>query len=132
MEIPIGARSDRRDGLAEPRAEPAAHEPCPSSCLYAPVSDAAVRVRVYHGESSRPASDLMVRSISSPFFGIPSAETECVETPAFNMVDLTPHLDPAGGAVRVRIDSLTPQLRYWPMISVTSNRTQFVSLVTPQ
>jgi hypothetical protein len=48
------------------------------------------------------------------------------------MLDLTPLLDGTTETVRVRIDAMTEDLRYWPMISVTSNETQYVTLVTPQ
>lgn len=99
-----------------------------------PSRNAEVRLRIYPGDSEHPLADHVLRAIGSADAGgvPPPGDQPCIGTPAYAIEFLSPVLDGKTDTVRVRIDSLTPELRYWAMISVTSNETQYVTLVTPQ
>lgn len=99
-----------------------------------PTRDAAVRLRIYPGDSEHVLADRVLRAIGSADAGgvPPPGDQPCIGTPAYAIELLSPLLDGKTADIRVQIDSLTTELRYWPMISVTSNETQYVTLVTPQ
>jgi hypothetical protein len=64
-----------------------------------------------------------------------SVQTEAGEfrsTPAVIELDLASRVSPNAGPVRVTVQTSNEGRRFWPMVSVTNNTTNHVTLVTPQ
>lgn len=101
--------------------------------LESPSGEADIRLRIYHGDAVTPSIDRLVRI--TPWPGaerIPAPGDYDAIVPGYEVVYLTPEIAASAETVRVRIDPVTPELRYWAMASITSNATQNVTLVTPQ
>jgi hypothetical protein len=97
-----------------------------------PVNEALVRVRIFPGESSVSSYDEVV-ALAPPRSGeIPAASDYDAPLPGYAARFLSPVMTGGAETVRLRIDPVTPGLRFWAMASITSNTTQSVTLVTPQ
>jgi hypothetical protein len=101
--------------------------------LESPSGEAVVRVRVYPESALTPVYDRLLTIPAAPFEGrIPEPGDHNAIIPGYLILSLTSELSGVTGPVRVRVDPLTPELRYWLMGSVTSNTTHNVTLFTPQ
>jgi hypothetical protein len=101
--------------------------------LESPSGEAVVRVRVYAGDAVDASYDRLVRITPAPFEGrIPAPGDHNAIIPGVATLYLTGDLAAIAGPVRVRVDPVTPDLRYWVMASITSNTTHDVTLATPQ
>jgi hypothetical protein len=96
-----------------------------------PSGAAVLRVRVYQGAGQDVVFD---RTVSLGTDETPTPGDYDVDAPSFGFLDLNsgvaaPDVD---GSVRVRVESLTPGLKFWAMASVTHNATQQVTIISPQ
>jgi hypothetical protein len=94
---------------------------------------AEARVRVYSGESVVAALDIVVSNfVGGSFPGTPTPRDYRHDQPSYLFLSLSHELTSGMTPLRIRIDPVTPGLKFWAMASVTSNATQHVTLVTPQ
>jgi len=97
-----------------------------------PDGGARLRVRAYPGEQSSATLDVIVDLSSSNVPPTPGPGDYRPMQPSYLLMILPPELTTNALPLRVRIDPVTPGLKFWAMASVTSNDTQHVTLVTPQ
>lgn len=62
----------------------------------------------------------------------PAETGEFRTTPGVIEFDLASRVSPNAGPVRITVQPLNPNRRYWTMVSITNNTTNHVTLVTPQ
>jgi hypothetical protein len=93
---------------------------------------ARLRVRAYPGEETTPTLDITIDLFSSNVPPTPMPGDYRPAQPSYLLLLLPPELTTNAMPLRVRVDPITPGLKFWAMASVTSNDTQHVTLVTPQ
>jgi hypothetical protein len=98
-----------------------------------PSGEARVRVRTYRGEGDLPAFDAAFDlQAGSSTLATPKPGEYIERKASYLLLLLPPELTTNAMPLRVRVDPITPGLKFWAMASVTSNDTQHVTLVTPQ
>jgi hypothetical protein len=90
--------------------------------------EAQVRVRAYPSTATAATLDEIV----TLFYETPKPGDYRPTQPSYSIFLLPPELTTDAQPLRVRVDAITPGLKFWAMASVTGNETQHVTLVTPQ
>jgi hypothetical protein len=101
--------------------------------LESPSGEGVVRIRIYSGDALDARYDQLLPlrpSHLSRRIPAPGDHNEVV--PGIGVLYLSPEITGDATTVRLSIEPVTPELRFWAMASITSNTTQNVTLVTPQ
>ena len=92
-----------------------------------------VRVRIFAGDEIVPSAEqvLTMSPYPAPRLALPQ---ERPPVPSFGQISEIRSLIPGVSAARIRIDvePVTPGLVFWPLVTITNNVSQEVTLVTPQ
>lgn len=136
VEIPVVRERDFRDTstwLVNVPNQPASRAHLRVYFLSSPSMQGQVRVRIYPGDADTATSDEILTGIpADDAGGVPLPGEMCAGAPSYAILYLSDRMTDLPSTVRVRIDPITPELRFWPMISITSNESQYVTLVTAQ
>jgi hypothetical protein len=101
--------------------------------LESPSGTAVVRVRIYPDDADGPSYDeTVVIPVADFELTIPKPGDFNAIVPGYLAMLLTDEMTADADVVRIAIEPVTAELRFWAMASVTSNTTQNVTLVTPQ
>jgi hypothetical protein len=136
-EIPIVREREIRTGkivFVNVPVEPGYRQQLRIYGISSPSGGGDVRVRIYRQDEATPLVERLLQIVPSENRAKLPDENAFPRFPGYaeimSLAAILPALEPA--RVRVEIEPVTLGLRYWALVSVTSNETQEVTLITPQ